>query len=154
VFLSARRPSPARPRQVNNNPFVDVAEGGSHWSLLVLERQRSGGEFWHVDSMGDTNEAAAKQLAATLASGLDLRAVASDDDGATCSFHAARVPQQRNGFDCGVHVLAAAAAVADAAAAVHSLAELEAALRTITPDAVTALRGSCLQLIERLSEED
>ena len=64
------------------------------------------------------------------------------------------MPQQRNGFDCGVHVLAAAAAVADAAAAVRSLAELEAALRTITPDVVTALRVSCLRLIERLSEED
>jgi len=51
-------------------------------------------------------------------------------------------------------VLAAAAAVADAAAAVRSLAELEAALRTITPEAVTALRGSCLRLIERLSEEE
>ena len=133
-----------------------VAEGGSHWSLLVLERQRSGGEFWHVDSMGDTNESAARQLAATLASALDLRAGAgpSANSTAACSFHAARVPQQRNGFDCGVHVLAAAAAVADAAAAVRSLAELEAALRTITPEAVTALRGSCLRLIERLSEEE
>lgn len=138
---------------MNNNPFVDVAEGGSHWSLLVLQPQ---GEFWHVDSMGDANEAAARQLAGTLASALGLRtaAGASDDDAATCSFHAARVPQQRNGFDCGVHVLAAAAAVADAAAAVRSLAELEAALRTITPDVVTALRVSCLRLIERLSEED
>jgi hypothetical protein len=57
--------------------------------------------------MQGSNDSAARQLAATVGPALLPRS-----DHASRSFVTARTPQQRNGFDCGVHVLAAATAAA------------------------------------------
>ena len=84
---------------------------GSHWSLLHFSRDTG---FCHYDSAeggsaaergGSRNFAAAARIAASLAPVLGLPA-----DGAV--LRRGRAPQQINNFDCGVHVCAAAEALA------------------------------------------
>eukprot|EP00240_Pyramimonas_obovata_P007727 CAMPEP_0118924856 /NCGR_PEP_ID=MMETSP1169-20130426/2796_1 /TAXON_ID=36882 /ORGANISM="Pyramimonas obovata, Strain CCMP722" /LENGTH=178 /DNA_ID=CAMNT_0006865995 /DNA_START=844 /DNA_END=1377 /DNA_ORIENTATION=- len=87
---------------VNNNPFVDVAEGGSHWSLLTFWR----GRFFHCDSAAGLNRSVAQQLAAQVGPHLASGSASKVVD--------AKTVQQVNGYDCGVHVMANARALAGA----------------------------------------
>lgn len=80
---------------VNDNRNVEVAAGGSHWSLLlvsVVDRAA-----FHYDSLCDANEyearLVAKKLAPLLASTDPLHFENMSDS-----------PQQGNGSDCGVFV--------------------------------------------------
>ncbi|KAJ1473259.1 hypothetical protein T484DRAFT_1973457 [Baffinella frigidus] len=85
---------------VNDNE--SDAAGGSHWSLLVFHRPSA--SFRHLDSMGGSNTATARRIAAALAP-----LVGAPDAG----FEEEQdVPQQSNGFDCGVHVMVMAEIVA------------------------------------------
>lgn len=81
---------------VNNNPDVTCAGGGSHWSLLAYSA--AGNTFHHYDSMAGSNRQAAGAVYQA--------AVAAAPPGAR--FVEERAPQQVNGYDCGVHVLAVA----------------------------------------------
>ena len=47
---------------VNDNPFVDVPGGGTHWTLLV--HSGSDGKFWHFDSAGGSGSAQSPAAAA------------------------------------------------------------------------------------------
>ncbi|ODA77789.1 hypothetical protein RJ55_06391 [Drechmeria coniospora] len=78
---------------INDNPSVSTAEGGSHWSLLLVSVLD--GLAFHYDSMGSGNVAeasvAARKLAGILARPLRF-------------INLADTPQQENGSDCGVYV--------------------------------------------------
>ncbi|KAL5628145.1 hypothetical protein BROUX41_002893 [Berkeleyomyces rouxiae] len=78
---------------INDNRNVGVAEGGSHWSLLVvslLDRVA-----FHYDSLGRSNYYEAKN--ATQIFGRLLRIPLT-------FLHLDDTPQQENGSDCGVFV--------------------------------------------------
>ncbi|KAI6785461.1 NEDD8-specific protease-like protein [Emericellopsis cladophorae] len=78
---------------INDNRNVSVAEGGSHWSLLVVSALD--GKAFHYDSLGGANYHEAK-LATTKMSHILKRRL---------DFENLRdAPQQENGSDCGVFV--------------------------------------------------
>src|SRR5690606_1410632 len=78
---------------INDNRNVGVAEGGSHWSLLVVSALD--GKAFHYDSLGGANYAEAKLATAKMQNVLQRR----------LDFENLRdTPQQENGSDCGVFV--------------------------------------------------
>ncbi|OQV18377.1 putative Sentrin-specific protease 8 [Hypsibius exemplaris] len=80
---------------VNNNGNVQEA-GGTHWSLLVYHRPEN--SFFHFDSWSENNLPNARDLAGVMGAALgvsDKPAFAQRRD----------VPQQHNGFDCGMYVM-------------------------------------------------
>ncbi|KAG5933198.1 hypothetical protein E4U60_004627 [Claviceps pazoutovae] len=78
---------------INDNRNVGVAEGGSHWSLLLVSILD--GIAFHYDSLGGANYAEANLAARKMSEicGRPLRFINLDDS-----------PQQENGSDCGVFV--------------------------------------------------
>ncbi|KAJ4807586.1 NEDD8-specific protease 1 [Rhynchospora pubera] len=86
---------------VNDNPDVTLAEGGSHWSLLVCHVPSR--LFAHHDSSGRLNSPHARHLFHSLnpffISPQDFRYI----EGPT--------PMQTNGYDCGLYVMAIARCV-------------------------------------------
>lgn len=78
---------------INDNRNVSQAEGGSHWSLLLVSILD--GVAFHYDSMdgANNNEAydATKRLSSVLKKPLRFH-------------HLVDCPQQENGSDCGVYV--------------------------------------------------
>lgn len=78
---------------VNDCRSVDVAEGGSHWSLLLVSV--IDGVAFHYDSMSPSNMQEAKLSAHRISQllGKPLKFINLDDS-----------PQQENGMDCGVYV--------------------------------------------------
>lgn len=86
---------------VNNNVDVTLAEGGTHWSLLVYERGDN--VFVHHDSCNGMNYQHARRLydAVKIFFGGDPR------------FIVGKTPQQRNGYDCGVYVMAVSRVICD-----------------------------------------
>lgn len=78
---------------VNDNHNVAVAEGGSHWSLLLVSI--IDGVSFHYDSMSSSNLKDAKLVSHRIGQllGKPLRFVNLEDS-----------PQQENGSDCGVFV--------------------------------------------------
>lgn len=78
---------------INDNPDVTQAEGGSHWSLLLVSI--IDGVSFHYDSMSRNNDRIARNTSAKLEELIQkrLRFVHMED-----------APQQENGLDCGVFV--------------------------------------------------
>jgi sentrin-specific protease 8 len=78
---------------INDNRNVEQAEGGSHWSLLLVSTRDA--VAFHYDSLGNANEAEARLVNHKLAIllGVSLRFTNMDD-----------TPLQENGSDCGVFV--------------------------------------------------
>lgn len=78
---------------VNDCRSVDVAEGGSHWSLLLVSV--IDGVAFHYDSMSPSNLTEAKIAAHRISAllGKPLKFINLDDS-----------PQQENSMDCGVYV--------------------------------------------------
>lgn len=85
--------------------------GGSHWSLLVVivlandpscsSNDKKSHHFWHFDSVRNSGNAKAVQ---TIAQKLGKHAFGLSE----VVVVEAATPQQSNGYDCGVHMLAAA----------------------------------------------
>ena len=78
---------------INDCNNADIAEGGSHWSLLlvsILDRVA-----FHYDSLNASNYQDARRVAFKFSQllGKQLRFINLDD-----------TPQQDNGMDCGVYV--------------------------------------------------
>jgi sentrin-specific protease 8 len=78
---------------INDCVSVSVAEGGSHWSLLLVSC--IDGVAFHYDSLHDSNINDARIVAQKISQLLDkpLRFIHLQDS-----------PQQDNGMDCGVYV--------------------------------------------------
>ncbi|KAL7911776.1 hypothetical protein GGI35DRAFT_468225 [Trichoderma velutinum] len=78
---------------INDNRNVAMAEGGSHWSLLLVSVLD--GIAFHYDSLGGANYAEAALATRKLGSivGRQIRFINLEDS-----------PQQENGSDCGVFV--------------------------------------------------
>ena len=78
---------------INDNIDVTQAEGGSHWSLLLVSI--IDGVSFHYDSMSQCNEREARNTTMKMEQllGKRLRFIPMDDS-----------PQQENGSDCGVFV--------------------------------------------------
>ncbi|KAF2740519.1 cysteine proteinase [Polyplosphaeria fusca] len=78
---------------INDNRDVNLAEGGSHWSLLLVSI--IDGVSFHYDSLAPSNDPDARSTSAKLEIllGRKLRFIHMDDS-----------PQQENGSDCGVFV--------------------------------------------------
>ncbi|CAL9116346.1 unnamed protein product [Musa textilis] len=133
---------------VNSNLDVTVAGGGSHWSLLVYCREA--GEFVHHDSCRSANRCHAERL---------FHAVSRfvDDGGEPPRLVEGLTPQQTNGHDCGLFVMAIAKVVYDWYVARGECAAGEdrwfAALKEeVDADAVDKLRDEVLRLILSLME--
>ncbi|KAK6362811.1 hypothetical protein TWF730_000264 [Orbilia blumenaviensis] len=79
---------------INDNRDPGLAEGGSHWSLLVVSIKDR--VAFHYDSLGGSNRRHAREVAAKVEEwvGYPLNFYELDDD----------TPQQGNSYDCGVHV--------------------------------------------------
>ncbi|KAL5226074.1 hypothetical protein ABZP36_012713 [Zizania latifolia] len=138
---------------VNDNPDVSHAEGGSHWTLLVLDNtgHASGPRFVHHDSLPGANLPAARRLAAALRPLLPAASATHNRvpliEGPT--------PRQTNCYDCGVFVLAVARAICHWWASPSREQEgesdwFEAVKREVDADSVKAMRTQLLQLIDSL----
>lgn len=85
---------------------------GSHWSLLLLERGVDGPRGYHFDSVSQSGNLCVAQAVANkvcLASG---GVFSSSSETKMIKVQACRTPVQRNGYDCGIHVVAAARVIA------------------------------------------
>lgn len=81
--------------------------GGTHWSLLVvvlLEVRQDQRMYWHFDSIRGNNFNAARAVANKFENVFGNSTAA--EEVLEC-----QTPQQENGYDCGIHVLAAAEAL-------------------------------------------
>lgn len=118
---------------VNDNPDVAAAGGGSHWSLLAYTAADR--TFRHYDSLSGSNQGAARRV-------YDVARTPGS------RLVEARAPQQANGYDCGVHVLALARLLGGRHAQRAQLLDLEVADAELSPAAVTALRREVMELIQ------
>ncbi|KQJ92685.1 NEDD8-specific protease 1 [Brachypodium distachyon] len=139
---------------VNDNPDASVANGGSHWTLLVLDAATTDPQaprFVHHDSLrGSANAAAARRLARALTAG-----------GAPLRFVEAPTPTQRNGHDCGVYVLAVARAICGWWRSSRRRENQQGGggdwfatmMEEVDAESVGAMRAELLQLIHRLIQD-
>jgi sentrin-specific protease 8 len=119
---------------VNNNPDVQQPEGGSHWSLLAYSAADC--TFWHYDSAAGSNQQAARRVfQAAAPPGAKLV------DQAT--------PQQQNGYDCGIYVLAIARLLCQRHARHGQRVRFDIGADDVTPTDVAALRTELLELITK-----
>ncbi|KAK6344032.1 hypothetical protein TWF696_007679 [Orbilia brochopaga] len=79
---------------INDNLNPSLAEGGSHWSLLVVSVQDRAA--FHYDSLGGANRSHARAVADIVSSWIGVPLVFRELDDET--------PMQNNMSDCGVHV--------------------------------------------------
>ena len=86
-----------------NDSMANAApwRGGSHWTLLLIIRSNNGTEYWHFDSVKNSgNGRAANDISQKLGKHCFGGSSRPQVVGAT-------TPQQFNGYDCGLYMLAA-----------------------------------------------
>lgn len=138
---------------VNDNPDASVPEGGSHWTLLVLDGTGAGPRFVHHDSIrGAPNLPVARRLAETLGPLL------ADASGRAPPLRQGPTPRQTNAYDCGVYVMAIARAICGwwggGRGGSGEIGDwFEAVSKEVNVASVTALRAELLELINRLIQE-
>ncbi|BBN17309.1 sentrin-specific protease 8 [Marchantia polymorpha subsp. ruderalis] len=135
---------------VNNNEDVETAEGGTHWTLLMYNRQRN--TFEHFDSMAGTNWKQARDLVHIIKPFMGPVA-------ASAKFIEQATPQQENNYDCGVYVMAIAQVLCNAFCERKRGRSTDYAglvRTTVTPSNVSKMRYTTMELIHSLSanEED
>ena len=136
-----------------NDATVGQANGGSHWTLLALRRQLDveggGASFTHFDSLPQSrNAGVARNVAQTIAAALRLPS-------GSARVEAARVPQQVNSYDCGLHALLTAQLLYEAHRSNPGIAPTEAELAiALNPAAVAKLRVDMAELIARYAAEE
>lgn len=140
---------------VNDNPDASVPEGGSHWTLLVLDNTTSPSapRFVHHDSFpGAPNLPVATRLADALRP--LLLANDSRRSEMTVPLVEGPTPKQPNGYDCGVYVMAIARAICGWWKNDHDPCRggdwYEVVKREVDAGSVKAMRGDLLQLINNL----
>lgn len=129
---------------INDNDDVNMAEGGSHWSLLAYYRNAN--LFVHHDSCGSMNTAPAKQL---------YKAVAGYVGLSGASFlECTDSPKQANGYDCGLYVTAIARVICSWHVNGKNTDAndlwFSAVKEQVTPSAVACMRSEILALIRDL----
>lgn len=136
---------------VSNNEDAASAGGGSHWSLLVFRRRTgvddAAGRFEHYDSCSNANGPNARNVMAAIAPLLFPTGMQPQ----RMQLVRMTTPQQANGYDCGVYTLAiseiiCAAPVDDGATSSDTVT---AAVRSLTPEAVTAKRAAWLEEVRQ-----
>lgn len=128
---------------VNDNLNVELAEGGSHWSLLVYYKETN--TFFHHDSFKGVNRWNAKQLFEAVSPFVS--------DGNAAYRECSDTPQQKNGYDCGVYLLAIAQVICEwfSSEGMKNRDELWFTdVKETVPDLVNHLREEILGLIKRL----
>ncbi|XP_051504102.1 sentrin-specific protease 8 [Myxocyprinus asiaticus] len=123
---------------VNDNS--NQTAGGSHWSLLLY--QRDGGKFSHYDSQSGSNSLHARRIAAKLETFLGA--------GGKVPFVEEQCPLQQNSFDCGMYVICNAEALCESAR-VKDCPRLPA--QVITPTYITRKRTEWYSFIQRLAKD-
>ncbi|XP_026866472.2 sentrin-specific protease 8 [Electrophorus electricus] len=123
---------------VNDNS--NQTAGGSHWSLLLY--QRNTGHFSHYDSQSGGNSLHARRIAAKLETFLST--------GIKVPFVEEACPSQQNSYDCGMYVICNTEALCESARR-ESCAHLPA--QTITPTYITRKRTEWHSLIQRLAKD-
>ncbi|XP_043693887.1 NEDD8-specific protease 1 [Telopea speciosissima] len=133
---------------VNNNDEVTMAEGGTHWSLLAYERSTN--TFVHHDSIAGSNSLHAKRLRKALLG--FIGSSCSETDGRYLEY--TDTPQQTNGYDCGLYVLAIAKVIChwhESAGSKDNVALWFSTLKEqVVPSAVAKMRNEILSLIKDL----
>ena len=128
---------------INNNGDVELACGGSHWSLLVYVSwapRRS--RFWHVDSLRDSgNRELANKIAHVITSvvGTTKRSGHAAEIEEALVLEIEGCARQRNEYDCGACVLEQCQRVATYFQDIYHLPEAEKATM-IDPDVAGPLR--------------
>ncbi|KAF8725940.1 hypothetical protein HU200_020514 [Digitaria exilis] len=140
---------------INDNPTVDLPDGGSHWSIMVLDHTdlASGPRFVHHDSVrGEPNLPVAERLAEALSP------LIVDGPGKVVPLVEGATPRQPNGYDGGVYVMAIARAICgwwrENGGRRCRLNWLEAVKGEVDASSVKALRTELLLLINFLIEEN
>jgi len=135
---------------VNDNDDVDIAEGGSHWSLVAYYRNAN--VFVHHDSCRGLNAAPAKKLYKSVAGYMGS---ASEPSFLECT----NSPMQDNGYDCGLYVTATTKVICNwyANHKNHKNTDtndlwFSAVKERVTPSAVANMRGEIMALIMDLME--
>ncbi|KAF9598418.1 hypothetical protein IFM89_027851 [Coptis chinensis] len=132
---------------INNNKDVTQAEGGTHWSLLAYERNKN--LFVHHDSLAGSNRLPAMNLYRNVARFMRISGSTLDAPLSDCT----STPQQMNGYDCGVYVIAIAKVICDWYTNCRSQDEdlwFSAMKRQIGASTVSKLRNEILVLIKDL----
>lgn len=121
---------------VSDNPDVEDAGGGSHWSLLAFVGGGRGA-WRHYDSLPGSNAPHARALARVLQPVLG---------GGAC--REAEAQQQQNGYDCGIYCCAFARLLCARLAAEGAQGMgLEVSASEVSPEGAAALRGEIHRLI-------
>lgn len=133
---------------INNNTDVSLAQGGTHWSLLAYEKNSK--VFVHHDSMGNSNQRYAKKLYRDVVGFMgDSESGSSEISLSECPI----MPQQMNGYDCGLYVTAIAKLICDWYKNGGSTNNEElwfSALKEVKPQMVSNMRSDILMLIQDL----
>ncbi|CAK9865176.1 unnamed protein product [Sphagnum jensenii] len=130
---------------LNNNEDVEMAEGGSHWTLLVYIRKEN--VLQHYDSMAGCNRRQAQELANKLKPFISSGSTPPKLVEQT-------TPQQQNSYDCGVYVIAIAQLLCNVFEDSHKcipVQDVDILLRTqVTSSFVHKMRRNILELISQL----
>lgn len=140
VFLEPLRLESRRWVFLAVNDNSNQAAGGSHWSLLLY--QRDSGHFSHYDSQSGGNATHARRIAAKLQAFLGT--------GTDVPFVEEPCPSQQNSYDCGMYVICNTEALCESAR-VGGCARLPS--NTITPTYITRKRTEWHSLIQRLAKD-
>ncbi|XP_053368620.1 sentrin-specific protease 8 [Clarias gariepinus] len=140
VFLEPLRLESRRWVFLAVNDNSNQVAGGSHWSLLLY--QRDSGHFSHYDSQSQGNALHARRIATKLqdflGSGTDAPIVEEAS------------PLQQNSYDCGMYVICNAEVLCESVQA-KGRARLPA--NTITPAYITRKRTEWYSLIQKLAKD-
>ncbi|CAB9504797.1 Sentrin-specific protease 8 [Seminavis robusta] len=129
--------------------------GGTHWSLLLLamEKKKDGSQFWHFDSSAGSNQRAALAVAQKIQRVMNHHPKHPMEE---CT-----APQQQNGYDCGLHTLATARALAMAFSSGEenkfrkdTLEDIVRQTVATSPSFFSKMRQAMVQDIQSLIQED
>lgn len=128
---------------VNNNPHVHSPNGGSHWSLLLYLVSKQ--QFYHFDSLGNTNHESAKRLTNVVEKGVRQEGM---------EFVEAKVPQQEDGWMCGYYTLQIADTVCDLASIgrLEDAGYLERCVKFDIENKLPSMQEDLKALINKLSQ--